>query len=677
MNKSNGKLKKNTRISTRKALMILNDIEKKFSIDEIKTAEIGEEKKALFQMKLLQFRENVKNIRFNQHLPEWGEEIRLARNRIGHQIDDFTDEDFEKIFRNFIAKIKTFQKDLEENIRQSKHPSQKKRKFETFASPSIGTPEERKQLIDAMEDTFCPIDPTEISIEFPQNFFSKETEKTVQQILHHGSVENDIKRHPGLSENIQTDVLQWIQDVNKKLELENPFWEEEYFIEKQKSVSATDLAMDISDEKSKIELNYNNLPSISASQRGNIAESKLDFNFYKKQFIALKETSDTADSIGWKSLDQLEILRRNFISDMEKNLIERKNQWELEKIDEWRKQFLEVLYNKIKQFMKIEKLLSPLINHFGRLWDLSSATFDDHGFEILETFSQLLEQDESLQELAAVLGKHSRAQSFFEKELRNKTVIKTEWHSQPAYRGEIKGIKYSNDLSSIIPSELALLRNPATKKLFQLKFSQKQLLSYDYRNRQQYKKEEIEKEEVSVEKKEPKGPIIVCVDTSGSMRGSPENIAKTITFALAKMANEEERKCYLISFSTNIETLDMSNFSSGDSIAKLVEFLRKSFYGGTDAAPALHHAIKMLQKEGYKNADVLMISDFVMNNLSAGVIKIIEQEKEKNTCFYSLVIGTTGNSSAIKCFNHNWTYDSTSPNAARRLIEQLHEIKMR
>ena len=161
------------------------------------------------------------------------------------------------------------------------------------------------------------------------------------------------------------------------------------------------------------------------------------------------------------------------------------------------------------------------------------------------------------------------------------------------------------------------------------------------------------------------------------MRGSPENIAKTITFALAKMANEEERKCYLISFSTNIETLDMSNFSSGDSIAKLVEFLRKSFYGGTDAAPALHHAIKMLQKEGYKNADVLMISDFVMNNLSAGVIKTIEQEKEKNTCFYSLVIGTTGNSSAIKCFNHNWTYDSTSPNAARCLIEQLHEIKMR
>ena len=60
----------------------------------------------------------------------------------------------------------------------------------------------------------------------------------------------------------------------------------------------------------------------------------------------------------------------------------------------------------------------------------------------------------------------------------------------------------------------------------------------------------MEQEEVSVEKKEPKGPIIVCVDTSGSMQGTPENIAKTVTFALSKIAIEEERKCYLISFST-------------------------------------------------------------------------------------------------------------------------------
>ena len=667
---------KKSRIHTKKALKIMGEIKEKFP-SKIQPSEMSEEDRSLFQIRLMQFRENLRNIYFKNGRPEWWEAIRIMRNKTGHRTEDFTDEQFEDIFKNFISKIPTMEKDLKTNIRQFKQPSRKKRQFETFGSQAIGTEEERKQLVDAIEDQFSPTDPTDITIEFPSNLFSKETEKTVQQILNHGSVGQVVKTHSGLSENIQTDILQWIQDVNKKLESENPFFEEELFIEKQKTLSADELAADLSGEKSKIRWHYSRLPSLSPSKRGNIRESTLDFDFYQKQFCTLKENDDKKDLTVRTASEQAEILRRNFIADMEKNLIERKIRWEQEKIDGFRKQFLEELYEKTERFMRLEKLLAPLINHFGRLWDLSSQNFNDYGFEILETFSRLLEQDESLQELAAMLGKQSRAQSTFEKELRDKTVIKTEWHSQPTYRGEIKGIKYSNDLSAVLPSELALLRNPATKKLFQLKFAQKQLLSYDYRNRYQTKKTETEKEEVAAEKKEQKGPIIVCVDTSGSMHGTPENIAKTITFALAKMANEEERKCYLISFSTEIETLDMSGFSKGDSIAKLIEFLRKSFYGGTDATPALNHSVEMLRKEGYRNADVLMISDFVMGDLSEELRNAIEQEKEKNTCFYSLVIGTTGNSKTIECFNHNWVYDTASPNASRHLAEQLHELKIR
>ena len=36
--------------------------------------------------------------------------------------------------------------------------------------------------------------------------------------------------------------------------------------------------------------------------------------------------------------------------------------------------------------------------------------------------------------------------------------------------------------------------------------------------------ESIEQEEITIEKQEPKGPIIICVDTSGSMHDTPENI---------------------------------------------------------------------------------------------------------------------------------------------------------
>ncbi len=81
-------------------------------------------------------------------------------------------------------------------------------------------------------------------------------------------------------------------------------------------------------------------------------------------------------------------------------------------------------------------------------------------------------------------------QEIFEKEMRDKIVIKTEWHPKCAYRGEINGLRYSSDIPSVLPAELAMMKNPAANKLFQLKFAQKQLLSFDYHNESAGLKEE-------------------------------------------------------------------------------------------------------------------------------------------------------------------------------------------
>ena len=158
------------------------------------------------------------------------------------------------------------------------------------------------------------------------------------------------------------------------------------------------------------------------------------------------------------------------------------------------------------------------------------------------------------------------------------------------------------------------------------------------------------------------------------MNGTPENIAKTITFALSKIAIEEDRKCYVISFSTAIQTLDLTDFSDNP-INKLAQFLKMSFNGGTDAEPALNQGLKMLSENEWKNADVLMISDFVMQSLNKDLIERIESEKKKDTVFYSLTIGSSGNKGTIQCFNHNWFYDMNNPQAGRHLAEQLNEVR--
>lgn len=665
-----------------KAIKVIENFVAKYpdGIEDINL--VNEEGQAWIERSIQIIRENVKHIWFPNGKPKWFDSLRISRNTTSHQTEFSDKKTFEQLCKKFCSNVSDILRDLRTILPKQKTFSREKRKFENFApNNAFGSEADRKQLIDAMEDMASPVEPTEIKIEFPKNNYAKLAEDTFSDILDHDDIKDYIQSHEGVSENIQTDILEWLQQTKETLDKEDLFLDESIFIEQHKKWLAIDVATDLTNENSKIQYHYRRLPSVSESKRGSIAPSNLNFNFYKNQFAEQKKEpkKDGKDkaSIQWKSMEQLEVLRRNFIGDMEECFIDRKNKWEQERIDEMRKAFLEELYKKIQNFKRLEKLLSPFIKNFGRLWDLSEGIFETSGFEILEQFAKLLEQDQSLQELAEILGKHNRAQSIFEKELRDKVVIKTEWHPQNAYRGEIKGICFSNDISAVLPSELALMKNSATKKLFQLRFAQKQLLSFEYQRNVARTKEESTQEEVPIEKKEPKGPIIICVDTSGSMHGTPENIAKTVTFALSKIALEEERKCYLISFSTGIETLDMSDFKKGDSLQKLVRFLQMSFSGGTDASPALQHAIKMLQSNDYKNADVLMISDFVMANLPRNLIDAIEVEKEKNTDFYSLVIGTSGNQGTIDCFNHNWSYNTNDIHASRHLVEQLHSIKMR
>ena len=722
---------KKARRNARKALNVIEKVREKYPSGILDVAKITDEAGAWLQLKVQHMRENLKSMWFHFGNANWWEPLRISRNEIAHATEDMSDKEFSELCTTLFSHIDNIKLNLNTFIQQHKQKHKKKRKFENSAisESSFGSINERKQLIDAMEDAVEPIEPKDELIEFPQNKFSLVAKDTIYEILNKKEIKDYMSGHEGLSENIQTDILEFLQETQKELEKDNPFFEEEVFIAEQKKLSASEIATDLSNENSKIAKQYKELPSVNDAKRGNIQMSLLDFEFYHKEFALYKnvikkeekvEVTNTKDeaktnftkrrviirktvgakikesreakasnesSSQWKDEEKLKVLRRNFIKDMEENFIERKNKWEQEKIDLLRKNFLEELYQKIQNFMKLEKLLSPLIRDFGRLWNMSSNTFETSGFELLETFAKLLEEDESLQELANLLGKQARAQASFEKEMRDKIVIKTEWHAKPAYRGEIQGLKYSNDIAASLPSEIALLKNANTKKLFQLKFAQKQLLSFDFQNEVPKTKQEIETEEVSIEKKEPKGPIIICVDTSGSMHGTPENIAKTVTFALAKIAINEERKCFVISFSTDIETLEvkpnedveMTSVKDENYIQKLVQFLGMSFNGGTDAEPALKKAIQMLkgedEKTGYSNADVLMISDFVMANLSDDLSLAIEAEKNKNTSFYSLVIGNSGNKNTIECFNHNWLYDMSDSHASRHLIEQLQKLK--
>ncbi len=314
--------------------------------------------------------------------------------------------------------------------------------------------------------------------------------------------------------------------------------------------------------------------------------------------------------------------------------------------------------------------ISGFFGYLGRFWDLSEGVWQEIDWVEFDKYAKILEKEKEIQELAEILGRYQKSEEEYEKQLIEKTVIKTEWKSEAAGKSEIIGVHFSDDLSSLLPLEVALLSTPETEIIFSKNFIEKKLQTFEYRNKTRFEREEKKTEEIRKLKETKKGPIIACVDTSGSMHGNPERIAKTLIFALLKIALKDNRACFLISFSTAIKTLELTDIDH--SISKMVDFLRMSFHGGTDATPAFLKAIDMLNTQQYKKADVIMVSDFIMPSLSENIEQQIKTQKENNkNKFHSLVITTEHNPHFLEIFDNNWIIDQTDYNSIKILTKDV------
>ncbi|MEL7163657.1 MAG: VWA domain-containing protein, partial [Bacteroidota bacterium] len=205
------------------------------------------------------------------------------------------------------------------------------------------------------------------------------------------------------------------------------------------------------------------------------------------------------------------------------------------------------------------------------------------------------------------------------------------------------------------------------------KYVDQQLLTFRYEDRKLVtSRDNIMEVHQRVRKKE-KGPFIVLVDTSQSMQGRPEEIAKVLCLGILKMAIKDNRRAYLINFSQGINTIDL--FDIYNSLEEVANFLRMSFNGGTDASLALSEAVRQLRTNDYEDADVLMISDFIMYRLDKEVLDEIRYfQQNKGTEFHSLAISQEANGEFLRRFDTNWVYDPRDKGIIRELTRGLKTI---
>ncbi len=161
---------------------------------------------------------------------------------------------------------------------------------------------------------------------------------------------------------------------------------------------------------------------------------------------------------------------------------------------------------------------------------------------------------------------------------------------------EVIGVTQGRILSRVLPTELALLDQECSEPLFARKWVEGRLLQYD----------------MQCFRMEGQGPIIIALDSSGSMGHMVEDISKEIwskavALALLSIARLQQRDLAIIHFSGGITTF---HFPKGQaSMAEVIACADHFDGGGTDFEPWMRQALHLVDSATFNKADVICISD--------------------------------------------------------------------
>ncbi len=180
--------------------------------------------------------------------------------------------------------------------------------------------------------------------------------------------------------------------------------------------------------------------------------------------------------------------------------------------------------------------------------------------------------------------------------------------------GELAGVTMGDDISRVLPSEIQKLAFPQLRPLFYLQYLEKTLLEYEMKGQTE----------------QTRGPLVLCIDVSGSMQGHREFWAKALVLAFMKLARVDKRHLRIIHFASDVvHTADID-----PAVPRFEDVLHEigAWYngGGTNFFPPLRSALEAIERrEHMKRADVVFLTDGESAELPAKFKKRLSTRKEE------------------------------------------------
>ncbi|MGJ3351270.1 ATPase RavA stimulator ViaA [Morganella sp. Je.2.23] len=329
----------------------------------------------------------------------------------------------------------------------------------------------------------------------------------------------------------------------------------------------------------------------------------------------------------------------------------------------------EQLLAELQQHLALSGNLDPIISEneqaSGKLWDLAKGSLKSPGpaDDLLLRYSEFLKSQPELEKLASLLGRSQTAKSVPQDSAVTEPVIITELVPDQTPE-EVSGVGLSDDVLRLLPAELALLGISGLELEFYRKLAEKQLYTYRLQGDHWQERQVMRPIVHHKDEKQPRGPFIICIDTSGSMGGFNERCAKAFCLALVKIAMADNRQCHVMLFSTEQVHYD---FLGQDGIEQMTRFLLQSFKGGTDLASCLTETAKRLETPQWRDADVVVISDFIAQRLPDEVVKQVKRSQQQGKHrFHAVALSHYGKPGIMRIFDHIWRFDTGLKNRLLR-----------